>query len=123
MIVNDLTALKSNIASGKLRALAVAHASRLKPLPDVPTFAELGMPGVVSSTWWGIGTPVKTPETVQARLRSATTKILTDPDYVGRLAAMAVEPMVMTPEQASAFVAGEVRKWKAVAAAAKIQID
>jgi tripartite-type tricarboxylate transporter receptor subunit TctC len=123
MIVNDLTALKSNLASGKLRALAVAHTSRLKLLPDVPTFAELGMPGMLSSTWWGIGTPVKTPEAVQQRLRAATAKILADPDYVARLAAMAVEPMVMTPEQASAFVAGEVRKWKTVAAAAKIQVD
>src|SRR3954464_10391930 len=71
MIVNDLTALKSSLASGKLRALAVAHTSRLKLLPDVPTFAELGMPGVVSSTWWGIGTPARTPEAVQARLRAA----------------------------------------------------
>ena len=123
MIVNDLTALKSNVASGKLRALAVAHTSRLKPLPDVPTFAELGMPGVVSSTWWGIGVPVKTPEAVHARLRAATSKILADPDYVARLASMAVEPMVMTPEQTSAFVANEVRKWKVVAAAAKIQVD
>ena len=123
MIVNDLTGLKSNLASGKLRALAVAHASRLKPLPDVPTFAELGMPGVVSSTWWGIGTPVRTPEAVQARLRAATARILADPDYAARLATMAVEPMVMTPEQAGAFVAGEVRKWKTVAAAAKIQVD
>jgi tripartite-type tricarboxylate transporter receptor subunit TctC len=123
MIVNDLTGLKSNLASGKLRALAVAHASRLQPLPDVPTFAELGMPGVRSSTWWGIGAPVKTPEAVQARLRAATARILADPDYVGRLAAMAVEPIVMAPEQASAFVAAEVRKWKTVAAAAKIQVD
>ena len=123
MIINDLTGLKSNLASGKLRALAVAHESRLKVMPDVPTFAELGLPGVISSTWWGIGVPVKTPEAVQARLRSATAKILADPDYVARLAAMAVEPIVMTPEQASAFVAGEVRKWKSVAAAAKIQID
>src|SRR5947207_1484948 len=123
MIVTDLTRLKSNLASGKLRALAVAHASRLKLLPDVPTFAELGMPGVVSSTWWGIGTPVKTPEAVQARLRAGTAKILTDPDYAARLPTMAVEPMVMTPEQASAFVAGEVRKWKTVAAVAKIQVD
>ncbi|MFN2643836.1 MAG: Bug family tripartite tricarboxylate transporter substrate binding protein [Burkholderiales bacterium] len=123
MIVNDLTALKSNIASGKLRALAVAHTSRLKLLPDVPTFAELGMPGVVSSTWWGIGTPVKTPEAVQARLRAATANILADADYAARLATMAVQPMAMTPEQASAFVAGEVHKWKAVAAAAKIQVD
>src|SRR4051812_23893056 len=123
MIVNDLTALKSNLASGKLRALATAHTSRLKLLPDVPTFAELGMPGVASSTWWGIGAPVKTPEAVQARLRAATAKILADPDYVARRAAMAVEPMVLTPEQASAFVAGEVRKWKAVVTAAKIQVD
>jgi tripartite-type tricarboxylate transporter receptor subunit TctC len=123
MIINDLTTLKSNLASGKLRALAVAHTSRLKLLPDVPTFAELGMPGVVSSTWWGIGTLVKTPETAQRRLRAATAKILADPDYVARLATMAVEPMVMTPEQASAFVAAEVRKWKTVATAAKIEVD
>jgi tripartite-type tricarboxylate transporter receptor subunit TctC len=123
MIVNDLTALKSNLASGKLRALAVAHTSRLKLLPDVPTFAELGMPGMVSSTWWGIGVPAKTAEPVQARLRAATAKILADPDYAARLATMAVEPMNMTPEQTSAFVANEVRKWKTVAAAAKIQVD
>jgi tripartite-type tricarboxylate transporter receptor subunit TctC len=123
MIVNDLTALKSNLAAGKLRALAAAHTSRLKLLPDVPTFAELGMPGVVSSTWWGIGTPVKTPDAVQARLRSATAKILVDPDYVARLASMAVEPMHMTPGEASAFVASEVQKWKTVAAAAKVQVD
>ncbi|TAK86611.1 MAG: tripartite tricarboxylate transporter substrate binding protein [Betaproteobacteria bacterium] len=123
MIINDLTGLKSNLASGKLRALAVAHTSRLKPLPDVPTFAELGMPGVVSSTWWGIGVPVKTPDAVQARLRAATAKILADPDYVARLVTMAVEPMVMTLEQTSAFVADEVRKWKSVAAGAKIRVN
>src|SRR5581483_9766521 len=123
MIINDLTTLKSNLASGKLRALAVAHERRLTVMPDVPTFAELGFPGVVSSTWWGIGVPVKTPEPVQAQLREATAKILADPDYVSRLAAMAVEPLVMTPEQASAFVAKESRKWKSVAAAAKIQVD
>src|SRR5258706_13712415 len=54
MIVNDLTGLKSNLASGKLRELADAHTSRIQLLPDVTTFAELGMPGVISSTWWGI---------------------------------------------------------------------
>src|SRR5205814_7882616 len=123
MIINDLTTLKSNLASGKLRALAVAHSSRLKLLPDVPTFAELGMPGVISSTWWGIGMPVKTAEAVQARLRAATARILADPDYIARLATMAVDPMVMTPEQASAFVAGEVRQWKTVAAAAQVKVD
>jgi tripartite-type tricarboxylate transporter receptor subunit TctC len=123
MIVNDLTTLKSNFASGKLRPLAVAHGSRLKLLPEVPSFAELGMPRVASSTWWGIVAPAKTPDAIQARLRAATGRILAEPDYVARLAAMAIEPLVMTPEQSSAFIAGEVQKWKAVAAAAKIQLD
>jgi tripartite-type tricarboxylate transporter receptor subunit TctC len=63
----------------------------------MPTFAELGMPGVVSSTCWDIGVPVKAPEAVQARLLAATAKILADPDYAARLATMAVDPMVMTP--------------------------
>src|SRR5438067_12298090 len=78
MIVNDLTALKSNLASGKLRAPAVAHTSRLKLLPDVPTFAELGMPGVLPSTWWGIAAPVTPSEAVQSRLRAASAKIRAD---------------------------------------------
>jgi tripartite-type tricarboxylate transporter receptor subunit TctC len=65
----------------------------------------------------------KTPEAVQAWLRATTAKILADPDYFARLATMAIEPIVMTPEQASAFVAVEVRKWKSVAAAAKINVD
>ena len=123
MIVNDLSTLKPNIASGKLRPLAVANGSRLKLLPEVPTFAELGMPKVLSSTWWGIATPVKTPETVQAKLRAANAKILADPDYVARLATMAIEPLVLTPEQSNAFIAGEVQKWKTIAAVAKIQVD
>ena len=123
MIVNDLSTLKPNIASGKLRPLAVANGSRLKLLPEVPTFAELGMPKVLSSTWWGIATPVKTPETVQAKLRAANAKILADSDYVARLATMAIEPLVLTPEQSNAFIAGEVQKWKTIAAVAKIQVD
>jgi tripartite-type tricarboxylate transporter receptor subunit TctC len=123
MIVNDLTTLKSSLASGKLRALAVAHTSRLKPLPDVPTFAELGMRSVVSSTWWGTAVPVKTPDAVQAKLRAATSRVLVNPDYVSRLADLAVETLVMTPEQSRSFVAAEEQKWKAVATTAKIQVE
>ena len=123
MIVNDLTTLQSSLASGKLRALAVANRTRLKPLPDVPTFVELGMPGVVSSSWWGVAAPARTPEPVLARLRAATAKVLAEPDYVARLANMAIEPLVLTPEQSRAFVATEVQKWKTVTGAARIQVD
>ena len=123
MTVNDLSTLKANFASGKLRALAVSNSARLKLLPDTPTFAELGIPKIVSSTWWGIAVPAKTPADIQQRLKAANTRIIADPDYVARLAVMAIEPLTLSPEQSAAFIAAEVQKWRAVAAAANIRLD
>ena len=123
MTVNDLSTLKANFASGKLRPLAVAHGSRLKLLPDTPTFAELGLPRIISSTWWGIAVPGKTPADAQARLKAANSRIIADSDYVARLAALAIEPLVLGPEQSAAFIAAEVQKWKRIAAAAGLGIE
>jgi tripartite-type tricarboxylate transporter receptor subunit TctC len=121
--VNDLSTFQAQIAEGKLKPLAVAHTSRLKPLPNVPTFVELGMPEIVSSSWWGIAVPVKTPAAIQTKLREWNQKIVTSPDYVARLAEMAFEPMNMTPEQTKTFIAAEITKWQTVAKAANIQLD
>lgn len=121
--VNDLSTFQAQIAEGKLKPLAVAHTSRLKPLPNVPTFTELGMPEIVSSSWWGIAVPVKTPAAIQTKLREWNQKIVTNPDYVARLAEMAFEPINMTPEQTKAFIAAEITKWQTVAKAANIQLD
>ena len=123
LIVNDLSTFKAQIEEGKLRALAVAHTSRLKPLPQVPTFIELGMPEMVSSSWWGIAVPVKTSADIQAKLRAWNDIIITNPDYVARLADMAIEPLLMTPAQTQQFLQDELKKWQAVAARANIQLD
>lgn len=121
--VNDLSTFQAQIAEGKLKPLAVAHTSRLKPLPNVPTFTELGMPEIVSSSWWGIAVPVKTPAAIQTKLREWNQNIVTNPDYIARLAEMAFEPINMTPEQTAAFIASEIKKWQTVAQAANIQLD
>jgi len=123
LIVNDLSTFKAQIEDGKLRPLAVAHTSRLKPIPQVPTFIELGMPEMVSSSWWGIAVPVKTSADIQAKLRAWNDSIIANPDYVARLADMAIEPLLMTPEQTQQFLQSELKKWQAVAARANIQID
>ncbi len=121
--VNDLSTFQAQIAEGKLKPLAVAHTSRLKPLPNVPTFTELGMPGIVSSSWWGIAVPVKTPAAIQTKLREWNQKIVTNPEYVARLAEMAFEPINITPDQTKVFIDAEIKKWQAVAKAANIQLD
>ena len=123
MVVNDLSAVLAHVKSGRLRALAAAHTRRLSPLSAVPTFAELGMPGVVSSTWWGIGVPVKTPRAVVARIEAAHHNIVTRADYSERLAGLAMEPLVLSREQTSAFIKAEIEKWRKVAAAANVRID
>jgi tripartite-type tricarboxylate transporter receptor subunit TctC len=123
LIVNDLSTFKAQIEDGKLRALAVAHTSRLKPLPQVPTFIELGMPEMVSSSWWGIAVPVKTSADIQAKLRAWNDTIIANPEYVARLADMAIEPLQMTPAQTQQFLQDELKKWQAVATRANIQID
>jgi tripartite-type tricarboxylate transporter receptor subunit TctC len=123
LIVNDLSTFKAQIEDGKLRALAVAHTSRLKPLPQVPTFIELGMPEMVSSSWWGIAVPVKTSADIQAKLRAWNDTIIANPDYVARLADMAIEPLLMTTAQTQQFLQDELKKWQAVATRANIQID
>jgi tripartite-type tricarboxylate transporter receptor subunit TctC len=123
LIVNDLSTFKAQIEDGKLRALAVAHTSRLEPLPQVPTFIELGMPDMVSSSWWGIAVPVRTSADIQAKLRAWNDIIIANPDYIARLADMAIEPLLMTPAQTEQFLKDELKKWQAVATRANIQLD
>lgn len=123
MTVNDLTTLKGNIDAGKVRVFAVANKTRLKPLPNVPTFAELGYPQIVSSTWWGIAVPVKTPTDIQKKLQAWNDQIIRNPEYVNKLAEMAIEPILMTPSEATAFIAAETAKWRDIANKAKIELN
>ncbi len=123
MVVNDLSAVLTHVKSGKLRALAAAHTRRLPPLPDTPMFAELGMPGIVSSTWWGIAVPVKTSVAVRTRIATAHNKVLARPEYRERLSGLAMEPLVLTPEQTAAFIKREIDKWQKIVTAANIRID
>ncbi len=122
MTVNDLTTLKGNIEAGKVRALAVANNTRLKPLPNVPTFAELGFPQIISSTWWGISVPVKTPAYIQKKLQGWNNEIIRNPAYVARLAEVAIDPILMSPSEATAFIDAETAKWRDVATKANIKL-
>jgi len=81
------------------------------------------MPEIVSSSWWGIAVPTKTPAAIQTKLREWNQQIVTNPEYIARLADMAFETINMTPEQTKAFIDAEIKKWQTVAKAANIQLD
>ena len=101
----------SAIKAGKLRALAVASDKRLAVLPDVPTFKEAGLDGMIASAWYGVMAPAKTPPEVVTKLNQAINKVLKMPDVRKRLTEMGAEIGGGTPEEFGSFVQSELKRY------------
>jgi tripartite-type tricarboxylate transporter receptor subunit TctC len=123
VFINDASTTVENVRAGKLRALAMAWTKRSPLLPEVPTFAELGLPAVISSSWFGLAAPVETPADVIARLASAMPPVFASANYQARLEKLGLEQFVLNPEQSDAFIRAEFDKWAAVAKSANIQVE
>jgi len=111
------------VKSGKLRALAVSSARRVAALPEVPTFAESGFPGVEDDTWIGIFLPTGTPPAIVQRLNAAVNQALQNADMKEKLAALAFEPVGGTPQQFADYVKTEIAKWGKVVRAGNIKAE
>lgn len=123
MMINDLSPVLEHIKSGKLKALAVASQQRAPQIPDTPTFPEVGLPQVISSSWFCLGAPSATPPEVIKALSAAMSKVLHLPAYRTRLADLGLEPFELSPADATAFIARELDKWTNLVAVAKIQVE
>ncbi|WP_367850213.1 4-oxalomesaconate tautomerase [Rhodoferax sp. WC2427] len=108
--------------SGKLRALAVAGPERLPGLPDVPTLAEQGVPGVELTQWYALFAPAGTPPAVVAELNTALNTVLQDPELVARMAADGARVQTSTPDQLQQLVRSEIAKWREVAQRAQMPV-
>jgi tripartite-type tricarboxylate transporter receptor subunit TctC len=100
-----------HVQSGRVRALAVASGQRLAALPDVPTFAEAGLPGIEGKGWMGVMVPLGTPEPVIRRLHEELARILTAPDIVEQWTASGAEPGGNRPEEFAAAIREEHERW------------
>jgi tripartite-type tricarboxylate transporter receptor subunit TctC len=112
------------IQSGKLKSYAVTTKTRLKTLPNLPTTAEAGIPGIEVSTWYGIYTPRGTPKPIVDKLADALQHALKDPAVISRFAELSMEPVSLdraTPAALDAFLKAEVAKWAGIIKAAGIQ--
>lgn len=110
------------VRSGRVRALGVTSAQRNSQLPEVPTFAEAGVPGYDVSGWYGICTQSKIPELILTKLTADLHKVLSGP-LKPRLEEQGVAVAPTTPEQFIAHVKAEIEKWTKVVVAAKLDND
>jgi tripartite-type tricarboxylate transporter receptor subunit TctC len=122
-ITTGLPECLPHIKSGRLRALAVAGASRLPPIPDVPTTAELGMPSLVITSWTGLMVPSGTPQAIVARINADVVNVLKQPDTAERVREQGFDVVASTPADAQAFMASEVARWGKLVREANIKAD
>ena len=108
------------IRNGRLKALAVADASRVSSLPEVPTFAECGYPGIESSAWSGIVAPAGAPYEAIVRLSLAIANVARAPAIRGRFDAVGVEVPQDTPDAFARYLHSEVEKWGRVVKASGV---
>ena len=123
VLFDNLPSSLPHIQAGKLRALAVAAEKRVAALPDVPTYAELGLPILNDPSWFGLVGPAKLPAQVAARLHDALVKALAQPETHSRLEAVAAVPVGNSPEAFRRVVAAAIETNRRVAADARLKFD
>lgn len=99
-----------HLKSGKVKMLATSAKKRIAYLPDLPTFAELGVP-VEASPWQGILGPAKMPRAIVMRLYGEVSKLVKQPRMMERLAAAGSEPVGSTPEEFGAKIRQELQEF------------
>lgn len=111
MMFDSTIAIMPHIKSGKVRPIAISSTKRSPLLPDVPTFAEAGLPQVESYAWYGMFAPAKTPKDVVARINAEAIKVMKGPEFQRVLADTGSDFVGDTPENFARFVQAEHARW------------
>jgi tripartite-type tricarboxylate transporter receptor subunit TctC len=119
----DAPGVLPHMKSGALRAVAETDIVRLPAMPDVPTFAEAGLPGVEMVNWYAVIAPSGLAPALLARIHDTMMRVLHDPALTTRLGAQGLTLASSTPDEAAAFIRAETRKWGDVARAANVHLD
>ena len=117
----DLSGMIGAYRGGSLRALAMAASERHPAAPEIPTVAELGVPGVEVASWYMVLVPAATPRDRIVTLHRAIDDILQLPENHDRFTGMGFRMKTTTPEATDAFLRAEVTKWAEVIRVANIR--
>ncbi len=122
-IIGNTQLVKPLIAAGKIKGLAVTGDQRVAALPDLPTFAQAGTPGVDVVTWFGLFAPARTPAEIVAQLNSAAIAALKSDAVQKSLAGMGDEPVGSSVADFTHFVRTEHQRWTQITRSAGITVE
>lgn len=118
--VDNLPSVIGHLREGRLRPLAVTTRERTPAMPDVPTTAEAGFPGVEATAWFGLQAPARTPRAAIQRYSDELNQIIREPEMQRRIADLGGMSPALTPDGGTspdtfeAFIRAEITKWSEV---------
>jgi len=114
VVFDNIPSSAGMLQAGQTKALAVASKSRLKILPQVPTYAELGLPALNTPSWFGIGAPAGTPAPVLDVLNKAVRSALANPEVIAAIEKQGAIPSATSRAEFSTLIVKENARWKSV---------
>ena len=123
MTIGDPAVIVALLRAGRVRGLAVTSPARHPVLPELPTMAEAGVEGMEAIIWTGFHAPAAAPAAAIRKFHGDVVRTLGMPEVRERIAAMAIDPSGITPEEYRKVIAADIKKWTAVARAANIKAD
>ena len=123
IMVSDALPVSQHIKSGRLRALAITSEKRSALFPDIPTFTEAGLEGIVALNWWGVFLPAGTSQAVIDNYNATLAKIAVNADLKDRFAGLGVEPHATSPAEFKVFLAAEKAKYSKLIADNNIKAE
>ena len=121
LVVELVQTVQAQIQAGTLRAIAVTSPQRFPAVPDIPTFAESGLPGYDVTSWYGLSYPAGTPGGIVERTNTALRSLLATEAVRTQILRVGALVRSSTPDELKAHIADEITKWKAVREKAKIE--
>ncbi len=112
-----------HVQAGRLRALVISWASRLPQMPEVPTFAEAGLPDNNDPSWFGMVAPAKTPDAVVARINGALVRVLQQPEVKAQCEKLGLFATGSTPKEFGALIHATIDQMRETARVANISLD
>ena len=122
MLITGFSAAQTHIRSGKLRALGVTGAHRVKAMPEIPTIGE-SVPGYQMMSWYGLFTTTGTPAAIINRLSAEVAAMLKRPDMNDKFVGLGMEPEASTPQAFAANIKEEKAKWAKVIQLARVPLQ
>lgn len=123
MYFGSMSSMTPVFKSGKLRGLAVTGDKRHPDFPDMPTFAEGGVPGFEIRLWYGLLAPAGTPRDIVNRVSDHVLAAVAQPDFQATLAKQGTNPMPMNPDQFSAFLRTEHARYLDIIKRANVKVE